>query len=158
MKSPTNFAQMLQFRLEVLLRAVNLRHGTHGFTSLPKEVILRISTLWKNPSTPAGIEPANLGSRGEYDNHWTSGVDKSQITIKLPSRKLSFRYFKNILLFCNKICFSSAVSWLENFSTIRQLKNEIFLMTICSTDIHYLYVIFEVYFHHKPAEFVPLMH
>ena len=29
----------------------------------------------KNPSTPAGIEPANLGSRGEYDNHWTTGID-----------------------------------------------------------------------------------
>ena len=30
----------------------------------PSDVILRIFTLWKNPSTPAGIEPANLGSRG----------------------------------------------------------------------------------------------
>ena len=29
----------------------------------------------KNLSTPAGIEPANLGSRGEYDNRWTTGVD-----------------------------------------------------------------------------------
>ena len=29
----------------------------------------------KNPSTPAAIEPANLGSRGEYDNHCTTGVD-----------------------------------------------------------------------------------
>ena len=29
----------------------------------------------KNPSTPAGIEPTNFGSRGEYDNHWTTGVD-----------------------------------------------------------------------------------
>ena len=29
----------------------------------------------KNPSTPAGIKPANLRSRGEYDNHWTTGVD-----------------------------------------------------------------------------------
>ena len=29
----------------------------------------------KNPSTPVGIEPAKLGSRGEYDNHWTTGVD-----------------------------------------------------------------------------------
>ena len=29
----------------------------------------------KNPSTPAGIKPTNLGSRGEYDNHWTTGVD-----------------------------------------------------------------------------------
>ena len=34
-------------------------------SSLPKEVILRIFTLWKNPSTTAGFEPANLGSSGE---------------------------------------------------------------------------------------------
>ena len=46
--------------LEVLLSAVNLRHGTHGFTSLPKEVILRIFTQLKK-----SIDP---GSRGEYDN------------------------------------------------------------------------------------------
>ena len=32
-------------RLEILLRAVNLRHGTQGFTSLLKEVILSIFTL-----------------------------------------------------------------------------------------------------------------
>ena len=31
--------------------------------------------LWKNPSTSAGFEPANLGSSGEYDNHWTTGID-----------------------------------------------------------------------------------
>ena len=31
--------------------------------------------LKKNPSTPARFEPANLGSSGEYDNHWTTGVD-----------------------------------------------------------------------------------
>ena len=31
----------------------------------------------KNPSTPAGIESANLGFRGEYDNHWTTGVNKN---------------------------------------------------------------------------------
>ena len=30
--------------------------------------------LKKNPRTPAGFEPANLGSSGEYDNHWTTGV------------------------------------------------------------------------------------
>ena len=34
---------------------------THGFSFLPKEVILRIFTLWKNPSTPAEFESANLG-------------------------------------------------------------------------------------------------
>ena len=35
--------------------------------------------FWKNPSTSTGIEPANLGSRGEYDNHWTTGVDSSDV-------------------------------------------------------------------------------
>ena len=29
--------------------------------------MLRIFTPWKNPSTFAGFEPANLGSRGEHD-------------------------------------------------------------------------------------------
>ena len=50
--------------VEVLLRAVNLRRGTYGFTSLPKEVIglLRIFYALKNPSTPEGFEPPNLGS------------------------------------------------------------------------------------------------
>ena len=38
--------------------------------------MLGIFTLWKNPSTPAGFEPANLGSSDEYDNHGTTGVDK----------------------------------------------------------------------------------
>ena len=28
----------------------------------------------KNPSTPAGFEPAHLRSSGEYDNHGTTGV------------------------------------------------------------------------------------
>ena len=69
------FCSEALFRLEVLLRAINLWHGTHGITSLPKEVILWIFTLWKNPSSPAGFEPANLGSSGEYDNHGTTGVD-----------------------------------------------------------------------------------
>ena len=26
------------------------------------------------------IEPANLGSRGEFDNHWTTGVDVGEAT------------------------------------------------------------------------------
>jgi hypothetical protein len=49
---------------KVLLHAVNLRHGTDGFTSPPKEVVLRIFNTLKIPSTSAGIEPANLGSSG----------------------------------------------------------------------------------------------
>jgi hypothetical protein len=43
---------------KVLLHAVNLRHGTYGFTSPPKEVVLRIFITLKNPSTSVGIEPA----------------------------------------------------------------------------------------------------
>jgi hypothetical protein len=35
---------------KVLLHAVNLRHGTDGFTSPPKEVVLRIFITLKNPS------------------------------------------------------------------------------------------------------------
>jgi hypothetical protein len=34
---------------KVLLHGVNLRHGTDGFTSPPKEVVLRIFIILKNP-------------------------------------------------------------------------------------------------------------
>jgi hypothetical protein len=43
-----------------LLNAVNPRHGTHSFTSLPKEGVLRIFFALKNPTASAGLEPANL--------------------------------------------------------------------------------------------------
>ena len=43
----------------------NLRHGTDGFTSPPKEGVLRKFCL-KNPTVSAGFEPANLGSKGQY--------------------------------------------------------------------------------------------
>jgi hypothetical protein len=45
--------------LRDLLHAANLRHGTHGFTSLPKEGVLRIFPPF---------EPANLGTRGQHAN------------------------------------------------------------------------------------------
>jgi hypothetical protein len=54
---------------KVLLHAVNLRHGTDGFTSPPKEVVLRIFITLKNPMTSVGTEPANLGSSGVHANH-----------------------------------------------------------------------------------------
>jgi hypothetical protein len=53
----------------VLSHAVNQRHGTDGFTSRPKEVVLRIFITLKNPSSSAGFEPANLGSS---DKHTTT--------------------------------------------------------------------------------------
>jgi hypothetical protein len=52
-----------------LLHAVNLRHGTHIFTSLPKEGVLRNFFALKNPTASAGFEPANLGYVLVMDAH-----------------------------------------------------------------------------------------
>jgi hypothetical protein len=48
-----------------------LRHGADGFTSLPKEVVLRIFIALKYPSSSAGFEPVNLMSNGKNNNHYT---------------------------------------------------------------------------------------
>ena len=49
-----------------LLHAANLRHGTDGFTSPPKEDVLKIFFALKNPTASAGFEPANLGTKGQH--------------------------------------------------------------------------------------------
>ena len=49
-----------------LLHAANLRHGTGGFTSPPKEGMLRIFFCPKNPTASARFEPANLGTKGQH--------------------------------------------------------------------------------------------
>jgi len=51
-----------------LLHAANLRHGTDGFASPPKEGVLRIFFALKNPTASAGFEPANLGTKGQHAN------------------------------------------------------------------------------------------
>ena len=48
--------------MSILLHAADLRHGTHGFTSLPKEGVLRIFSPRKILTASAGFEPANLGT------------------------------------------------------------------------------------------------
>ena len=54
-----NFAEMTTSTpFRYLLHAANLRHGTDGFTSPPKEGVLRIFS--------AGFEPANLGNKGQH--------------------------------------------------------------------------------------------
>jgi hypothetical protein len=53
----------------VLLHAAILQHGANGFTSLPKEGMLRIFSHEKNPTASAGFEPANSGTRGQHANH-----------------------------------------------------------------------------------------
>ena len=49
-----------------LLHAVNLRHGIDGFTSLPKEGVLRIFFALKNPAASVGFELVNLGAKGQH--------------------------------------------------------------------------------------------
>ena len=50
-----------------LLHAANLRHGTDGFTSPPKEGVLGIFFFaLKNPTALAGFEPVNLGTKGQH--------------------------------------------------------------------------------------------
>jgi len=51
-----------------LLHVIILRHGTDGFTSPPKEGVLRIFRP-KNPTASAGCEPANVGTKGYL---WTA--------------------------------------------------------------------------------------
>ena len=56
--------QRIHFR--VLLHAANMRHGTNGFTYLPKEGGLRIFFGLKNPTASAGFEPANMGTKSQH--------------------------------------------------------------------------------------------
>jgi hypothetical protein len=49
-----------------LLHAVKLRHVADGFTSPPKEGVLRIFFALKNPTASAGFKPANLGTKGQH--------------------------------------------------------------------------------------------
>ena len=49
-----------------LLHAANLRHGTDGFISPPKEGVLTIFFALKNPKASAGFVPANLGTKDQH--------------------------------------------------------------------------------------------
>ena len=52
-----------------LLHAVNLRHGTDGFTSPP-----RIFSPWKNSTVSVGMNPPNLGTKGQHATSRPFGV------------------------------------------------------------------------------------
>ena len=51
-----------------LLHAPSLRNGTDGFTSPPKEGVLRIFFAHKNTTVSAGFEPTNLDTKGQHAN------------------------------------------------------------------------------------------
>ena len=117
--------------LMFFFRALNLRHGTYGFTSLPKEVILRIFTALKiNPSTPAGFEPPNLGSSGEYDNHGITGdrptffvawYQLSNILV-IEASRLCFQpiLYADLQLIVPKCCSPTTVSYEERDTNHRE--------------------------------------
>jgi hypothetical protein len=65
---PQNFAyQHLSYLKGYLTCCTILRHWADGFTTRPKEVVLRTSVSLKNPSLSAGFEHSNLGSSGKHD-------------------------------------------------------------------------------------------
>ena len=96
-----------------LLRAVNLRHGTTGFTSLPKEGVLRIFSPSKIRRPRPGLNPRT----------WVPTA--STLPLDHPSRKVNCNFFLIILrefgIFELIICVvfftctttSGAMSWLR---------------------------------------------
>jgi hypothetical protein len=73
----------------VLLHAANMRHGTYGFTSPPKEGMLWIFSP-KNPTASAGFEHAILGTRDQQTmgprGIFESGKKGEQVRVQLPVR------------------------------------------------------------------------
>jgi hypothetical protein len=57
-----------------------LRHGAYGFTSPPKEVVLRISNAIEYPSSSAGFEPANLGFSGKHAKRYATENDNREFS------------------------------------------------------------------------------
>ena len=95
-KWPMNFALKIpdfHVTFRDLLHTVNIRHGTNGFTSLPKDGVLSIFFALKNPTASAGFELANLGTKGQ---HATSRPPKP-----LKQNVRSIFQFIITLLLCN---------------------------------------------------------
>ena len=73
------------FRHEVFWRAWNLRLGTPSLKSLPEDLCSGFLRSEKNPSTSAGFELANLGSRGEHGTPWPPRptIELVQLPVKI---------------------------------------------------------------------------
>ena len=100
-----------RIHFRVLLHAANMRHGTNGFTYPPKEGVLRIFFVLKNPTASAGFEPANLGTKGQ---HATSRPPKPHFCSK------TYMVTEIFLLasMCN-LCMKQRISWKANRSELR---------------------------------------
>ena len=88
-----------------LLHAVNLWHGTDGFTSPPKEGVLRIFFTPKNPTASVGFEPANLGTKGQhatsrppkpFDSDLKKNIKFMEVTLTICSNKI----LDEVFFFC----------------------------------------------------------
>ena len=62
-----------RIHFRVLLHAANMRHGTNGFTSLPKEGVLRIFSLWKIRRLWPGLNRRTWVAKGSTlpPDHWS---------------------------------------------------------------------------------------
>ena len=106
-----------------LLHAANLRHGTNGFTSLPKEGVLRNFSTWKILTASAGFEPANLST---WRQHATAKPPKL-----LPCALRGGSHFGTALgyglLLCQRWCWrrsssgSDAVTLGEKLQAVRRI-------------------------------------
>jgi len=80
-----------KWRLPRHLGIFDIRHGTDGFTSPPKEGMLRIFFALKNSTASAGFEPANLGTKGQHATHRPpKPLNKQYLKIK----KVSYMLFQ----------------------------------------------------------------
>jgi hypothetical protein len=76
-----------------LLHAANLRHGTAGFTSHPKEGVLGIFS--------AGFEPSNVGTRGQHASSRTPKPLKNVVN-KIIRFYVSSEHFTYIVILVNR--------------------------------------------------------
>jgi hypothetical protein len=104
-----------------LLHAVKLRHGTDGFTSPPKEGVLRIFRP-KNPTASAGCEPANLGTK---DQHATSRPSKPLVykivTTRASSTRNATGYLQSSRFIAKDIIYLDVVVSVMALSLLRTL-------------------------------------
>jgi hypothetical protein len=78
-----NFAyQYLRYLKGSLTFHKIVRHGTYGFTSHPKEGVLRIYIPIKNPLPRWGFESATLGCSSTDTNHYTTEATIHEVTTK----------------------------------------------------------------------------
>ena len=116
-----NFDRKLRLpriHFRVLLHAANMRHGTNGFISLPKEGMLRILSPWKIQRLRAGLNPRTwlqkvstlpLDSRSSIDSvtitrYWENKTDNQLIKSHCGQVRITIVAMKMQKLFPSSYC------------------------------------------------------